>query len=886
MKIARMRCDYMDNPIGFDLISPVFGWVVETDGFDQAQSAYQLQLALSAAFSEPVYDSGKVGSDSSVAVKPDISLSPRTKYHWRVKVWNEAGQDSGFSTAASFETGRYGEPWQAKWIGRSADLPMPQLRKSFVLGGQISSARVYVSGLGVYCLFLNGQRVGEEVLTPFINAYDKWVQYQTYDITRLLVPGENALGAWLGNGYYAGRVNWPGIPTRRHIYGDTLGLIAEVIITYRDGRQERILSDESWKISDSPLLRSEIYDGEHYDARLFKDGWNRPGYDDSRWQQAHFIPAPEGRLQARRSLPLKVMETFPCKEILTTPKGETVLDFGQNISGWVRIKTGAAAGTEILLQAGEVLDRDGNFYRDNMRTALAEQRYICRGGAEEYAPFMTFMGFRYMRLSGLDKNDIKAENFTAEAIYSDMETTGSFVCSDERVNRLFQNALWSQKDNFVDVPTDCPQRDERMGWTGDAQVFAATACMNMETDAFYRKYLYDLKLEQQEAGFVPVVIPNFLSKSGKWSFTTTGWADAAVIIPWACYLYYGDKEILAHQFDSMKNWVEYMRAQDKEGVSRYGGFHLGDWLAQDTKDPFNNFGATPTDLIATAYYAYSTHIVAKTARILGRLAEAEKYQQLYESVREAFQREYLTPNGRVLSETQTAQVLTLFTELFEDGREGIIAQHLQDRLHEDNLKLTTGFIGTPYLCPMLSKHGLNEYAYTLLLSTHNPSWLYAVERNATTIWERWNGIAEDGSFGPVSMNSFNHYAYGSIAEWMYRYVAGINPVEEAPGFKRIRLAPQPNSMLSFAKAGIMTQYGVVESGWELKGERIKLSFVIPFNTQADICLPDAQGCRILENGKVIQQTKLSRGSGKWTYEYQHTDTSIGKRVMDRASMNI
>ena len=886
MKIIRMRCDYMDNPIGFDLDSPVFGWVVEAEGYDRMQSAYQLQIAESADFGHLVYDSGKVASDVSVAVKPEITFKPRTPYHWRVRVWDEAGQESNYSAPATFETARGKEPWQAKWIGRSSEERMPQLRKSFVLKDQVLRARAYVSGLGMYCLFLNGNRVGEDVLTPFINAYDQWIQYQTYDITDLLVPGENAIGAWLGNGYYAGRVNWPGIPTRRQIYGKDLGLIAEVVITYRDGREERILTDESWKISDSPLLRSEIYDGEHYDARLYQDGWNCPGYDDRGWHPASLIKAPEGKLQARRSPPLKVMETLPCRQVITTPKGETILDFGQNISGWVRLRVTAPSGTEILLQAGEVLDKEGNFYRDNMRTALAEQRYICKGGGEEYAPFMTFMGFRYMKLSGVEPETIRAEDFVAEAIYSAMETTGHFECSDERVNRLFLNALWSQKDNFVDVPTDCPQRDERMGWTGDAQVFAAAASMNMETDAFYRKYLYDLMLEQRQTGYVPVVVPNFLRTSGKWSFTTTGWADAAVIMPWVCYLYFGDKEILAQQYESMKGWLEYMRSQDTEGNNRYGGDHLGDWLAQDTKDPFNNFGATPTDLIATGYYAYSARIVAKTAMILKKADDAERYTQLHERVRDAFRREYLTPNGRVLSETQTAQVLTLFMELFEQGKEEVIVQHLEDRLHDDGLKLTTGFIGTPYLCPMLSEHGLNEYAYHLLLSAQNPSWLYAVERGATTIWERWNGIAEDGSFGPVSMNSFNHYAYGSIVEWMYRYVCGINPLESAPGFKRILLKPKPNSLLTHAKARVRSQYGLIESSWELKESGIRLEFTIPFNTSAEMVLPDAEGCAITENGEAIENAALIRGSGTWVYEYVPNGHSIHKRIVKREPMRI
>lgn len=888
MKITKLRCDYMENPVGFDFERPCFGWVVETQEQAKSQSAYHLQIAKEETFANLVFDSGKISSNQSVGVQADFNLEPRTRYYWRVNIWDEQDKEAGLSEIAHFETARYQEPWHAQWIAAKDDIALPQMRKVFKLGKGIKKARVYVSGVGLYCLFINGQRVGEDVLAPFINAYDKWLQYQTYDVTDLLKEGENAAGVWLGNGYYIGRVNWPGIPERRHLYGTTPGFIMELEVEFKGGICQRVVSDTTWKVSESPFLRSEIYDGEYFDARKLSQGWNKPGYDDEACGQAVLLPPPKGPLQARRSVPLTVAGRLPCCEVIVTPSGEIVLDFGQNISGWVRFKTNAPRGTEILLQAGEVLDKDGNFYRENMRTALAEQRYICRGGGEEYAPWMTFMGFRYMRLTGLKREEINPENFTAEYIHSRMDDTGWFECSDPRVNKLFQNALWSQKDNFVDVPTDCPQRDERMGWTGDAQVFAATACLNMEADAFFRKYLYDMALEQKDCGYVPVVIPNFLKNSGKWNFTTTGWADAAVIIPWALYLYYGDKEVLRMQYNSMKDWVEFMRAQDKENVDRYGGFHLGDWLAQDTKDEFNSFGATPTGLIATAYYAYSARILGKAARVLGYSEEAQEYEALSARVKEAFQREYVTPNGRILSETQTAQVVALFMDLCRDEKEDIVIRGLADRLYEDRLKLTTGFIGTPYLCPVLSEHGLNEYAYHLLLSNECPSWLYAVERGATTIWERWNGIAEDGSFGPVSMNSFNHYAYGSIVEWMYRYAAGINPVEEAPGVSRSRLAPKPNSMLSYAKASVRTQYGMLSAGWQLKeGQMITLEFIVPFNAQADIVLPDVpKGGEVLENGKPVRGCHFLRGSGKWVYEYKYTGDTINKRIQLRPTMNI
>ncbi|MEA4898376.1 MAG: family 78 glycoside hydrolase catalytic domain [Christensenellaceae bacterium] len=876
MIVSKLRCDYMENPVGFDFDRPSLSWLTKAEGTDKRQSAYRLQVCLSPEFPSPLFDSGKVESDQSVGLRLEAALSPYTRYFWRVKVWDEQDAESGWSEPAFFETARYGAPWAGEWIGMAGD-GFPQLRRAFRLDKPVRRARAYACGVGLYCLFLNGRRVGEDVLAPHINAYDQWLQYQTYDITDLLAKGENALGAFLGNGYYKGRVNWPGIPIRTQLYGDRLGLICEVVVEYEDGAREIIASDERWKVAESPFLRSEIYDGEYFDARRIQAGWNAPGFDDAAWAHAVRIEPPKGALEARRSVPLKVMETRPCEKVIVTPAGETVLDFGQNMTGWVRFRTNAPAGTEILLQAGEYLDKHGNFYRDNMRTALAEQRYICRGGGEEYAPYMSFMGFRYIRLTGW-AGEVTPGDFTAEVVYSQMERTGWFECSHDKVNRLFLNALWGQKGNFVDVPTDCPQRDERMGWTGDAQVFCATACMNMEADAFYRKYLYDLKKEQSKHGYVPVVIPFFIYGSGRWDFPTAAWGDAATIIPWDLYLYYGDKATLENQFDSMKAWVDYMASQDTLGVDRYYGFHLGDWLAQDTADPFSLFGATPTDLIATAYYAHSARLVAKAARVLGKAEEAERYEALYRRVRNAFRKEYMTGGGRVLSETQTAQAIALYFGLCDDSERAVIARHLAERIRADKNLLTTGFVGTPYLCPALSENGLNEYAYHLLLSTGRPSWLYAVDRGATTIWERWNGIDENGDFGPVSMNSFNHYAYGAIAEWMYRYAAGINPVEDAPGFKRAKIAPLPNDQLSFARASIRTPHGILSSGWRYEGGLLTVEVEVPFNAQAEILLPYAENTSVTENGVPVRGTAFTRGSGAWTYVYKPRQDALCRRI--------
>ncbi|MBQ7865714.1 MAG: family 78 glycoside hydrolase catalytic domain [Clostridia bacterium] len=879
MRVYQLTCDYMENPMGFDFDRPTLCWKTEAKGQNRAQSAYRLQVSACEDFSDMLLDTQKTLSDESIGYRLELALSPRTRYFWRVCIWDESDRQSPWSETAWFETGKYDEPWAAQWIGW--DKEFPQLRGDFTVDKPVRSARAYACGVGLYVMYLNGQRVGDEYLSPNFNAYDSWLQYQTYDITGLLREGGNAVGCQLGNGYYKGRVNWPEMRAefgdRWNIFGDRLAFICEIRIEYQDGTRAVFVSDERWRAAYSPFLRTEIYDGEVFDARRLCDQWCQSDFSTADWEPARIMALDKSLLMARKSLPVRIHERFPVKEVIHTPADEWVLDFGQNFAGILHFVTDAPEGTELLFQFGESLDKHGNFYRDNMRTALAEMRYIADGRKRSYRPSFTFFGFRYVKVTGWP-GEITPESFTAEALYSDMAQTGRFACSDPRVNQLFHNSLWSQKSNFVDLPTDCPQRDERMGWTGDAQVFCCTASMNMSTDAFYRKYLYDLALEQEKDGFVPVTVPNILRKTGIWQSPTTGWGDAATVIPWTMYVHYGDKALLERQYPSMKAWVDYMRKCDTLGVDRYYGDHLGDWLAQDTKDPDNFYGLTPTDLIATAFYAFSSDILTKAARVLGKDEDAAHYGALTQRIKEAFRKEYVSGNGRVVSETQTAQAIALYFDLLLPEQRAVAAKHLAERIRIDHVQLTTGFLGTPYLCPALSESGLNEYAYALLLQTKCPSWLYEVEMGATTVWERWNSIRPDGSFGPVSMNSLNHYAFGAICEWLYRWVAGIHPSEAAPGFKHSILRPMPNSLLRHASASVETLHGRLSSQWELRDGKIYLEFEIPFNTTADIILPDAEDAQILENGAAMAAGAIRRGSGVWRYEYVPTGEGIDRRV--------
>lgn len=852
MKAIRLQCNYMQNPIGFDMNEPLLSWLTEESGQNRCQTAFQLQVSTKSDFSELLYDTDKTFESESAGIALALNLSPMTRYYWRVRVWNNEDEVGKWSDIAFFETARMDLPWAAQWIGW--DKGFPALRKVFKAEKPVARARAYVCGVGLYSLFLNGERVSDEYFNPNFNDYDTWLQYQTFDITQQIHQGENVLGAWLGNGYYMGRVNWPGLEERRCIYGDKLALIAHVEIDYTDGTQETILTDESWQAQQSPFDRAEIYDGEIFDARRMTR------WSEGVWENVQLVALGTECLRARLSLPVRVTERLTARLL---PKN--ILDFGQNFSGWVRMHVCEPAGTRIHLHYGEVLTAEGELYTDNLRTAKAELIYICDGEDAEYVPNFTFYGFRYVQVTGVSNLD--PTHFTGEVLHSDMPITGTFSCSDERVNRLFLNAMWSQRSNFVDTPTDCPQRDERMGWTGDAQVFCPTACMNMQADAFYRKYLFDLKQEQKKLGFVPVVVPFILRGSGEWLKTVGAWGDAATIIPWDLYIYYGDRETLATQYNSMKRWVDYITHSGNVQNGIYGGFQLGDWLAQDTKDSDNRFGLTPTEFVATAYYAKSAELVSKAAGVLGFTEDEKEYGALAQTVREAFRREFVTPSGRVVAETQTAAALALSMDMLLPEQRAKAAERLAFRLRVDKLHLTTGFVGTPCLCPALSENGYNEYAYALLLSEGCPGWMYEIEMGATTMWERWNSLREDGSFGPLSMNSFNHYAFGSIAEWMYRYVCGINPDEKHPGFRHAILRPMPNRMLTHANASICTPYGRLTCGWAIEDEELQVSIDIPCNATATIWLPDVPDS--MENGFI-------RGSGHWEFRYHFTGETINR----------
>ncbi|MCC8151320.1 MAG: glycoside hydrolase family 78 protein [Lachnospiraceae bacterium] len=831
VKITGLKTNHLTNPLGFDIRIPTVSFrVEETEG--KHPEAIRIRAATEPDFSDIVYDSGKKPDIRMAGERLAVDLEPRTRYYWKTEVWADNG-DYAESETAWFETAKMDEAWDAKWIGSCVlGESSPVFRKEFTTEKTYKTGRIYVTGLGLYELYLDGERVGNEYLAPGCTDYNQWIQYQTYETE--VKPGQHKLEVYLADGWYKGRF---GLDKAENVYGDQCMMLLELILKDADGNEVKVVSDESWTVSASDIMSSSIYDGEVY----------VPSSGKKNWYPAELIDGPTEKLCARYSQPVVVKETRTPK-ILTTPAGETVLDMEQNMAGFVRFYVDEPKGTRIRMQFGEVL-QDGNFYRDNLRTAKAEFVYVSDGIAKEVGPHFTYYGFRYVKVEGFTK-EIQAEQFTGCVLYTDLEQTGWISTSDEKVNQLISNAFWGQKCNYVDVPTDCPQRDERMGWTADTQVFSGTACFNMDSYNFLRKFCHDLYETQKELGHVTAVVPAF-HEDGP---TCSVWGDAATIIPWNLYLYYGDVSILEEQFDSMCRWVDYIKGIDEAtGGRRFWdvGFHFGDWLALDGEGDDTFKGSTEDGYIATAYYYNSSKIVSKAAKILGKTEEAAYYGTLAGEIKQAMQAEYFTANGRLALTTQTAYALALYMDFAPEGSKERIAEFLKEKLKVNRGYLKTGFVGTYILNKVLSDYGNNDLAYKLLLNEDCPSWLYAVNMGATTIWERWNSILPDGKISGTEMNSLNHYSYGSVLEWMYRNMAGIHLCEDHPGFEQVLIAPQPDYRITSCDMKYVSVSGTYEIHWKVeKTGEFDLAVEIPFDCCATVKLPNTdQGPVQVESGR-------------------------------------
>ena len=873
--IQHLLTENRPDPIGLDAAMPRFSWQLISDKRNVVQLAYEIQVFSSDNKKNPVWHSGKIQSEQSVFVPyAGNALQSGKKYKWLVEVWDNNSKTSVKSDTASFQMALlHVSDWKAKWIEPgyvedSVMRPSPLFRKEFSTSKKIISATAYITSHGLYEAQINGKRISDAYFTPGWTSYNKRLQYNVYDITNLLAKGNNAIAVTLGNGWYRGFIGFSG---QQNFYGKDIALLLQLEISYSDGTAETIVSDGSWKSSTGEIRSAEIYNGETIDAREEKKGWALPGYDDSKWNTVKTGNQSMNVLVATYNEVVKKKEIFKPLRIFKTPKGEQVIDFGQNLVGWVSIKVKGNAGDKIIVSHAEVMEKNGNFYTTNLRAAKAQDIYILKGGEEEiFEPHFTWHGFQFIRLEGYP-GELKPENFTAVALYSDMPPTGSFSSSNALVNQLQHNIQWGQKGNFIDVPTDCPQRDERLGWTGDAQVFSRTAAFNMNVNNFFSKWLKDVAADQQPNGSVPFVVPNVLGQNAGGS---AGWADVANIIPWNMYLAYGDKQILENQYVSMKNWVGYMRNASKNNLWNTG-FHFGDWLFYRPDDD-NDGKAAVTDkyLIAQCFYAHSTQLLINTAKVLNKTDDVTAYETLLQKIKEAFLTEYVTPNGRLVSSTQTAYVLALNFDMLPEALRKQAAERLLENVKVYGNHLTTGFLGTPYLCHVLTRFGYTDMAYNLLLQEKYPSWLYPVKMGATTIWERWDGIKPDGSFQVPSMNSYNHYSYGAIGDWMYRVMVGLDTYEDGVGYKHIKIQPHIGGGFTNASASLQTYYGKLSSGWKVEADKVLMDVEIPANTTATVFVPAKNASSVSESGGLVigNDSKIENGYivlivGSGTYHF-------------------
>ncbi len=807
LKIKDLTVNYLKNPIGLDTERPEFSWKLESDTENTFQTAYRIRV-------DKMWDSGIVSGGNSVFVKyHGAPLCPKTEYKVNVTVYDNYGREA--QADCTFETGLMSwKGWRARWITNfEKDGFVPVFRKEFSAPKKVSRARLYATALGVYEIRINNRLISDARLAPGFTPIHMDLLYQTYDVTELIAE-KNAVCMAVASGWASGAIS-------RDCYDlSEVAALLQLEITYEDGSVDFICTDNEWKCFDSPWSRADIYNGETYDAALYAEALYLPDCDGEKLKRVVFKSYPYMQISGQKHEPVRKQQPISPIELIITPKGERVLDFGQNITGVVHFRTKGSRGDKVTFDHAEVLDKDGNFYTENMRKAQNLIEYtLCGGDAEEFEPTFSFQGFRYIRLIDYP-GEIRLEDFWAYPMHTDYKKTADFKCSDSDVNQLYQNVLWGQDDNFLDVPTDCPQRDERMGWTGDAQVFIKAAAINRCVGPLFNKWLNDAALEQQGDGQIMPIVPRMTGEGCR-----AAWGDAITICPMEIYRAYGDKTIIKNLFENMERWVGYIKSQGENPYLWNTGFQYGDWLGLDAEEGSYE-GKTDKYLIATAFYALSCKNTAEAAEILGYADKAEYYNDLYVKIRDAFGKEYLNPDGTVKQQTQTANTLALWFDLTDNKT--AVAADLARLVENNGRKLSTGFVGTPYIVYALSRNGYTELAYDLLLQRDFPSWLYPISKGATTIWEHWDGIKPDGSFWSADMNSYNHYAYGAVASWLFTDVCGINYT--SPGYKSFDIRPVLDSRLTDARAELDTMYGKIVSAWETSADSVRFEIEVPPNT--------------------------------------------------------
>ncbi|OZB98240.1 family 78 glycoside hydrolase catalytic domain [Paenibacillus sp. XY044] len=876
--VTDCRTEYLTEPLGLDVLQPRLFWKIASDERHVHQSAYRILVSASRdSLSRDVgemWDSGRLESDQSTHITYEgTALASDTDYFWKVCVWTGKDSSPVWSEPQRWSMGILSRTgWKAQWIGRKADpglekQPAPLFRKEIHAAADVKRAMVYVTALGIYQLRVNGEIVSH-LFAPGWTDYNKRVQVQAFDVTSKLHQGSNAIGAILGEGWYSGTVGF----LHDKVYGERPFLFLQLSVEYTDGTKELFVTDGSWKTADGPIRYSDFIKGELYDATAERTEWDEAGYDDADWQLPDIRPGYNGLLTAAIEPPIRITRTLKPISVRKTETGTYIYDMGQNMVGWTELTVAGERGTKVTLSHAEMLNPDGTLYLENLREAVQQDHYILNGGGEErYEPHFTFHGFRYVELIGYP-GEPDLDTIIGKVVHSDTAVAGSLTTSDPMVNKLYSNITWGQRGNFLSVPTDCPQRDERLGWTGDAQIFARAATYNMDVSRFFEKFIGDMIDAQQPSGAFTDVAPDagwirhkMWNTRLNWSAPdNAGWGDAGVIIPWTVYLMYGDRRILETHYDAMVRWIEYLISMSDHFV-RPAYANYGDWLSIDAD--------TPKDVLATAYFAYSAKVMGLISETLGKTDDKRRFDQCFADISAAFRQAFVDEQGRIHGETQTVYVLALQFGLLTPEQQLQAAAHLAEDIRARGNRLSTGFLGVGYLLPALTDHGHLDLAYTLLLQEEFPSWMYSIKHGATTIWERWDGWTEHNGFQTPSMNSFNHYSLGSVGEWMFRYMAGLEADPEKPGFKHAVIQPHPDGRVTSVQASYDSLYGRHEVRWEVtESGGFLLQVTVPANTTATVHVP---GRNVVSEASLTPSYTSGRrtasfqvGSGTWAFTSQ------------------
>lgn len=893
-----LRCEYLVNPLGIDVLNPRLSWILESSERAQNQTAYRILVSSSKELLEKnqgdLWDTGKVKSNESIHIVYDgKSLKSQMYCFWKVMVWDKNDNTSDWSEPAHWSMGLLEFiDWKAKWVGPKPKKfywlkrkfpkkfdPVSLLRRSFSVDDNIKRAMIYVTALGEYEIYLNGKRVGDHYLAPEWTDYDERVQYQTFNVTELLNKGENVVGALLADGWYAGHIGLTFL-YNHSVYGIDRRLRLQLIIELKDGTIQDIVTDADWKIfKDGPIRKADHFKGEEFDACKEQTGWDKPGFDDSDWPNVAVDDKITKKLTAQINEPIRLVKEVKPIAVTEPKPGIFIYNLGQNIAGWCKIRLGGSIfepDAMVTLKHAEMLKEDGMLYRRNLKTARAMEKYtLCGSEKRELHPHFTYHGFQYVGVKGL-KPGIKPDldMVTGCAIASDTPVVGAFESSDPTLNQLWSNIIWTQRDNLISVPTDCPNRCERLGWMGDAQVFCQTSIYNMDMAAFYTKWVRDIREAQTKDGKYPDFVPNTRKKKIiVKNVLAPAWADCGVIIPWKMYLNYGDKTILEHHFKSMKKFIDHIHSKNSGLVwKRYGllpiklpfglpglsNLTYGDWLNGDTiksKDYPKKGAAIPTHVFATAYFAHSTELLSKMAKVLGLSEDSAYYADLAKRIRERFNKDFVTEEGMIKGDTQAGYALALHFNLLPEELRPQAVKYLLRGIEKYDNRISTGFCSTLPMMLELTKRNHNDVAYQLLQSRRFPSWYYMIDQGATSMWERWDGYVKGRGFQSWFMNSFNHYSIGSIGEWIYRVILGINLDENQPGYKHIIIQPRPGGTLTWAKGHYNSIRGKIGVNWSLKDEKFNLEVTIPANTSATVYIPATDPNKITESGKPLTKSE-------------------------------